>query len=105
MLAIDKIDNIFGLGQDAVPASAPSVKAETRNVIIPAIPDNTVVRCKFDQSINGFRCSPVSVFEPPTVFLLAAAGLAVLGIGYVFGRTRFLPRFVERVAEEPIRRR
>lgn len=105
MLAIGSVD-LFGLGQDAAPAStAPAVKTETRNVIIPAIPDNTVVRCKFDPSINSFRCSPVGLFEPPTVFLMAAAGVALLGLGYALGRMRFLPRFAERVAEEPLRRR
>lgn len=92
MLAVD----FFGLGQDA-PASVP---ASTRSITMPAIPDGAVVRCNFDQTINSYRCAPVSLFEPPTVFLLAAAGVAVLAIGYTLGRVQFLPRYARRVAEE-----
>jgi hypothetical protein len=102
MLAID----FFGLGQNTAPtaSAAPVVQTQT-HVTLPAVPDDAVVRCKFDQAINGFRCSPVGLFEPPTVFLLVAASVALLGLGYAFGRTRFLPRAVESFVAEPPRLR
>lgn len=95
MLAIER--NIFGFGADAPTAPA----APPVDLTLPVIPDDTVVRCKFDASIKSFRCSPVGLFEAPTVFLLAAAGLAILGLGYAFGSTRFIPRAVESFTAEP----
>jgi len=94
MLAVD----IFGLGQ-ATPTAVPA--NGSRTVTLPAIPDDTAVRCKFDREIGGYRCSPIGLFETPTVFLLAAGGLALLAVGYTFGQTRFLQRFVEAFARTP----
>jgi hypothetical protein len=97
------IENIFGLGQDATPAPTPTVTADNRrNVTLPAVPDNTIVRCKFDPVINGMRCEPVQLLEPPIVFMLAAGGLASLLLGYALGRAQFFSRFAKHVAEDPL---
>jgi len=102
MLAIER--NFFGFGADETPVTAPvavSTLPTEKDITLPVIPDDTVVRCKFDPTIKSFRCSPVGLFEAPTVFLLAAAGLAILGLGYAFGSTRFIPRAVESFTAEP----
>lgn len=98
MLAIRRVD-MFGLGADEAGVPLPAQASKT--VIMPAVPDNTTVRCTFDPAINGMRCSPVGLFEAPTIFLLGAGAAFLLALGYAFGRTRFLPRFVERVANNP----
>jgi hypothetical protein len=105
MLAIETSYGFGSFGADAPAPSTPVAPTPFPNIVMPVVPDNTVVRCKFDPEINGLRCSPVELLEPPTIFLLAAAGLAALTIGYAFGRIQFLSRFAERVAETPLRAR
>lgn len=92
------VQNIFGLGQDA---TAPSNVITDPRIVMPVIPDNVTVRCKFDPTLKNYQCSPVGLFEPPTVFLLAAGALALLGLGYAFGRVRFIPRAVDSLVEDP----
>jgi len=91
MLAVD----FFGLGQETAPSST------VRTVTMPVVPDKTVVRCSYDNNIQGFRCTPVEFWEPPTVFLIAAGSIALLAVGYVLGRARAIPRYAQRIVEDP----
>lgn len=98
MLAID----FFG---QAVPppsnVTPPLAVTPPQNIIMPAVPDNTTVRCQYDTAINGFRCSPVNPFGTPTLLMIGAAGIALLGLGYLLGQARFLPRLIDTFIEHP----
>src|SRR5574341_1443194 len=101
MLAIDVFGlDRRGLSQAPVPSPAPAIPVTpetntvpprgTSTVILPALPDNVAVRCKFDDHIGAWRCEHGGLFERPSTFVIIFGGLSLVAFGYFLGRTQFL---------------
>jgi len=95
MLTSDVVD-VFGLGRRGLgqdtPAAPPALVPEvlpapsrTSTVIIPALPDDVAVRCRFDENLGVWRCAHGGFFEQPSTFVLIAGGLAIFAFGFFLG--------------------
>lgn len=107
MLAIDVFGlNDWGLGQAPIPAPiVPAIPAEpgvpargTSTVVLPALPDNVAVRCRFDDRIGAWRCEHGGLFERPSTYVLIFGGLTLLTLGYFLGRTQLLGQVTKLIA-------
>jgi len=94
-----------GLGQELAPPAIPATPVPntipprgTSTVILPALPDNVAVRCKFDDGIGAWRCEHGGLFERPSTFVIIFGGLTLVAFGYFLGRTQLLGQLTRLVA-------